>query len=237
MTLCIDICAALRDGQINQVFIKCEQHYPEMLSHHPRLLFRLECQKFIDLVKSLGHQKTDGTNTRPTVQTGDKRRRSMIEMDNSDKVGNMDENEEDDDIMGGYHWCDLQRVIDFGQYLHTTYAPMAKTEPSIQDMMELDSMGAKDDLLGVDVKAELTSTFSILAYADPTTNPDAYLYEPGWREKVASDLNDTILGKTGGVWGMTLGLIGALFGGNSHRRRTACLVTGKTLPTSKCNDP
>jgi hypothetical protein len=55
--------------------------------------------------------------------------------------------------MGGYHWCDLQRVIDFGQYLHTTYAPMAKTEPSIQDMMELDSMGAKDDLLGVDVKA------------------------------------------------------------------------------------
>lgn len=175
-----------------------------MLSHNPRLLFRLECQKFIDLVKSLDHQRTplsspkSKTNTGPAVQAGDKRRRSMLEMDDSDKVLDMDENDDDDSITGGYNWSDLQRVIDFGQYLHTTYAPLTRTASNIQGMMELDGTGVKDDFAGVDVKAELTSTFSILAYADPATNPSAYLCELGWREKVASDLNEAILGKTGG---------------------------------------
>ncbi|KAI8332936.1 hypothetical protein BC941DRAFT_435826 [Chlamydoabsidia padenii] len=195
-----DICAALLNGHIDQVFIKCEQHYPQMLSRHPRLLFRLECLKFIDLVNSLDNQRKP-PKKRAGTQAGDKRRRSTVEKDD-------DPMDVDDD--GGYRSSDLQNVMDFGRYLHETYAPESTSSSSttssttisnIHKMMDDDDGDDGDtkdnSLAGIDVKSELMATFSTLAYSKPTDNPNAYLCESSWREGLVSDMNNAILATEG----------------------------------------
>ncbi|KAI8085110.1 uncharacterized protein BX664DRAFT_387744 [Halteromyces radiatus] len=182
-----DICMALRHGEIDKVFSQCQQHYPKMLDHYPKLLFRLRCQKFITMVESVNSQQQQRKS--PTSHTGDKRRRSIAEIE---------EDDDDDDLM--YHWRDLQTVMDFGQFLQEIYGATNKdvTSNRMKDMEDDDKKeDVMMDLTGIDVKYELTATFSILAYINTSDYPNAYLSGPRWRDNIASDLNAAMLATEG----------------------------------------
>ncbi|CAO3589831.1 unnamed protein product [Absidia cylindrospora] len=152
-----DICMALRNGQIDQVFIQCEQHYPHMLARYPRILFRLQCQKFMALADSIRSQQKSqplpllSGHLGKQQRVGDKRTRSTLEMDDDNNVtsasgmetvrnvatgindnDNDDDDDDDDDEYDGYYYRDLQIVLDYGRYLQQTYGSNKVTYTTIK---------------------------------------------------------------------------------------------------------
>ncbi|ORZ14156.1 hypothetical protein BCR42DRAFT_354593 [Absidia repens] len=163
-----DICMALRNGQIDQVFIKCEQHYPQMLAGYPRVLFRLQCQKFMALAESIKPQQkspapppvpssSKSDSLEKQQQAGDKRTRSILEMDDDQNDTSVvtnasgmestgvvatdnddnndddnDDDDNDDDEGDGYYYRDLQIVLDYGRYLQQTYGSNKAAATSVK---------------------------------------------------------------------------------------------------------
>lgn len=71
----------------------------------------------------------------------------------------------------------VEQLLLFGRELQGLFNRLDKSNPQIAQLQLL-----------------LQDVFSLLAYADPTTSPVAYLLDPSQREPVTSALNSAILG-------------------------------------------
>ncbi|KAI8064457.1 hypothetical protein BC940DRAFT_305761 [Gongronella butleri] len=241
-----EICQDVRNGLIDQVFQKCEQHYSGMLDRHARLCFRLRCQKFITCVQQMDSRKNKQAEGRqlhqpqpqdamvasmaiaspvssasPSVSpmsvdassssataTSTKRKRDGAAFESDDDDDNArvaqrprraalpsatekstDNYKERDATRAEHEFNDvssvmgLEAVMEYGQFLQETYGPKTAL--------------VTEKLTDIDVKDELTASFSILAYTNASDNPNLYLTEAAWRQVIANDLNDAILCEQG----------------------------------------
>ena len=59
----------MRAGDVDRALAEVEAYAPGALEAHPRLLFRLRCQKFIELVRQPRHAKRHvGAGSKPRPQ-------------------------------------------------------------------------------------------------------------------------------------------------------------------------
>ncbi|ORX48566.1 SPRY-domain-containing protein [Hesseltinella vesiculosa] len=197
-TLRHDICQDMRKGYINQVFRKCEQHFPALLDHQPVLCFRLRCQKFLYCVQQMntssanypGHivstsppMSPSSMDDLPTI--GIKRKiqqQDLLLGEPPTQRRRLDDDEDDSTYRDAQLCAALEPVMAYGRFLQDTYGP--------KSVLDLDPSQ-------INVKDELAATFSILAYANANDNPNIYLIQPAWHESIAGDLNQAILSELG----------------------------------------
>lgn len=197
----IDICKSLRLGNIDYVFNQCELHYPKVLTNFPRLLFRLRCQKFISMVKSIPFDQLDQSISTmfltPTFSTSPSSPPAASSISSSaigkKRLHEDMEKETHNNSNNGLLTLDtcspLKDLLEFGQFLYQQYGHISnKNINSITDDEK------KNGLEGIDVNHELISTTSFLAYTNINDNPISYLNGKKWRETMAYELNTAILG-------------------------------------------
>ncbi|CAO3607395.1 unnamed protein product [Cunninghamella echinulata] len=199
-----DICKSLRHGNIDYVFNQCELHYPKVLINFPRLLFRLRCQKFISMVKSIPFDQLDQSISTifltPTSSTSSPSPPATASTSSSTigkkRLHEDMEKEIHDDNSNGLLTLDtcspLKDLLEFGQFLYQQYGHISNKNNS-----NITEEGKKNGLEGIDVNHELISTTSFLAYTNINDNPISYLNGKKWRETMAYELNTAILVEEG----------------------------------------
>ncbi|KAI8993611.1 hypothetical protein BDB01DRAFT_776897, partial [Pilobolus umbonatus] len=167
-------------GDIDKVIELCNVYYPDVLLINDKILFRLKCRKFIEMVKS-AQQLTIPVRVREEEEANEleisqtsyshsvKRSISESEVDHmtrSSKKARIIS----DDIDNLRSFTD---IMTYGNQLKQEYEESAKHDPYI--------------------KLELMRAFSTLAYPDLSHPAISYLFELSYIEELASELNSAIL--------------------------------------------
>ncbi|GAB5587617.1 hypothetical protein Unana1_02517 [Umbelopsis nana] len=185
---------ALMAGDVDKAINLCEDHYPSVLDDNDVLLFKLECHKFIELMRQYAEQQ--GFRPKPKMATschtankcinqtiesylcrenmdlddpienqrGFKRRRSLQEEE--DDVSSLSSSD-DEDMLDGV----LGNAMAYGQQLQRTYGNDERPE----------------------FQSALIETFSLIAYRDPFNSPVAHVLEEQRRDDLVNQLNSAIL--------------------------------------------
>ena len=173
--ICLEIRAAILDGDIDKAIKRTNAYYPHVLRENPQINFRLRCRKFVEMMRHCAElmygsteKDTKGTNG----HTEDVFEHAM-ELDdptnNGDDWDKMDT--EEGDNMLKYHSA-LEEAFKYGQEINLEH---------------------KDDR-SIETQEGLKDTFALFAYDDPRHSRTAHLLHPSGRALVAEELNSAILG-------------------------------------------
>lgn len=180
---------AMMAGDVDMAIELCEKHYPSVLDDNDMLLFKLECHKFIELMRrNAEHQGYQAKPPAPTtkavgskqddmeiddneveVRRGYKRRRSVHDEEDASSISSASsaESVEDDDELEGL----LSNAMVYGQQLQKNYGRDERPE----------------------VQKALVETFSLIAYRDPFQSPIAHVLEERRVDDLVNELNSAIL--------------------------------------------
>ncbi|CAM0138250.1 unnamed protein product [Umbelopsis sp. WA50703] len=178
---------AMVAGDVDMAIELCEKHYPSVLDDNDMLLFKLECHKFIELMRRNAEQQ--GYQAKPSVPTksirpklddmeidddvvvqrGYKRRRSIHDEEDTSSISSASsaESVDDDDELDGL----LNNAMVYGQQLQKNYGRDERPE----------------------VQKALVETFSLIAYRDPFKSPVAHVLEDQRVDDLVNELNSAIL--------------------------------------------
>lgn len=174
-----DIRAYILEGDIDKAIDLCNTHYPSVLKVNPWVEFRLQCRKFMEMVKRAQRginnvvssvedyetQSLEVSKSSPRKRTPSKA--VLVESGGNKKKKKQKLNHSEQSLES------FQDVMEFGSLLKSRY----KLDSEQNERM----------------KNELTVTFSTLAYSDLSHKAVSYLYEIPYIEVVASELNSAIL--------------------------------------------
>ncbi|KAI8095188.1 hypothetical protein BDF21DRAFT_447511 [Thamnidium elegans] len=169
-----DIRECIFSGDIDKAIYLCNTHYSSVLQDNPFIEFKLQCRKFMEMVKraQLNQNKPATNNDEYEAQSlqvskgNNKRTTSHANLD-FPNLKNKKQRFSEDSI------DTLQSVMEFGNALMNRYGPQLE----------------KNRLMN----SELLTAFSTLAYTDLSNEAVAYLYQTPYIEIVASELNSAIL--------------------------------------------
>ncbi|KAI9285909.1 concanavalin A-like lectin/glucanase domain-containing protein [Umbelopsis sp. AD052] len=193
---------ALMAGDVDKAINLCEEHYPSVLDDNDMLMFKLECHKFIELMRQYAEQqgfhpklaRSCSSSTKSAIDTyvparermdlddvpvpqqrGYKRRRSIHEEEDSvDSLSNNDDDEEDDDSED-----DEEDSLDGLLGTAMTYGQQLQQNYGRDERPE--------------VQSTLVETFSLIAYRDPFQSPVAHVLDDLRRDELVNQLNSAIL--------------------------------------------
>ncbi|KAI8580251.1 hypothetical protein K450DRAFT_237574 [Umbelopsis ramanniana AG] len=196
---------ALMAGDVDKAINLCEEHYPSVLDDNDMLMFKLECHKFIELMRQYAEQQgfhpkkkltsSCSSNTKSAIDTyvptregmdlddvpvqqqrGYKRRRSIHEEEDIASVDSLSNNEEDDEEDDD---SDEEDSLDGLLGTAMTYGQQLQQNYGRDERPE--------------VQSTLVETFSLIAYRDPFQSPVAHVLDDQRRDELVNQLNSAIL--------------------------------------------
>ncbi|KAI9480498.1 MAG: concanavalin A-like lectin/glucanase domain-containing protein [Benjaminiella poitrasii] len=179
-----DIRRAVLEGDIDRVFQKCSDYYPDLLENNPMLAFRLKCRRFMEMVKRVQQKPVqhngeyEAKSLQVATTSSSKRSNGHLEQNEDTSLHGKkikkqkiaDNNDSQDALLETRLFAE---VMAYGNKLKEEYAEEAKANMFI--------------------RTELLAAFSTLAYTDLSDPAVSYLFEPSYIEYVASELNSAIL--------------------------------------------
>lgn len=176
----IEIRNYILDGEVDKALKLTTAHYPTVLQDNEDIYFRLQCRKFIEMIRQAAEIRANTINGKKSNGHHEDWYDDIInhdmELDNPNENNGYDKM--DTDVNGteqGDYDKLLEETINFGKLLQAEFAhdPRRETQRALQD------------------------AFALLAYEDPMNAPQvAYHLFPNKRLTVAEDLNSAILGKS-----------------------------------------
>lgn len=195
---CIEIRAAILEGDIDRALESMEHWYPKVLRNNESTYFKLKCRKFVEMIRrtadladgpprkhttngsSSSHDDYNGVFDQDmeldeygtTTRNGNSHQSNPWEdggaMDTSDDIYTSGRKE--------LNYTDLtSETIQYGQQLRAEFDGDSRRE----------------------VKKSLQDIFALIAYDDPKKSPLAYLLDDSERAPVAEELNGAILSSLG----------------------------------------
>lgn len=193
LTPCVEIRAAILEGDIDRALKLTNVHYASVLGDNPHIHFRLRCRKFIEMMRRCTEPQpaaissSNGLSEPARTATSDG---FTLDMEVDDQMPDIETNEAiaasdmmDTDASNTNNANNdttavkkdqdlLHEAILYGQQLQADYPGDEKKEH----------------------KKTLDDIFSLVAYADPKTSVHGHLLDPSGRVAVAEELNSAILG-------------------------------------------
>jgi Ran-binding protein 9/10 len=179
-----------------------EEHYPTVLQNNDHIRFRLQCRKFVEMVRTRLGENDEQRRRRRRIDKGkapmdlSDSRMDLDDQDNADlpqttsesdgAAGDMDTAEDDIDLLdddsgamqgdkegsNGAGLSDLD-LIEYGQELSAQFSANPRK----------------------DIRQELENMNGLMAYPNPKDGPLKELLEERGRIPIAEELNSAILGK------------------------------------------
>ena len=197
---------ALMAGNVDKAIDLCEEHYPSVLSDNDMLLFKLECHKFIELMRQYAEQQgfrpVPKFATSCSTSTTSKSITHAIESYLSRESMDLDEPVEH---QRGYKR--RRSINDDEDGVSSVSFSNDDDDDSDEEVDSLDGVLGNAMAYGQqlqrdygnderpEVQKALVETFSLIAYRDPFHSPVAHVLEEQRRDELVSQLNSAILGK------------------------------------------
>jgi hypothetical protein len=205
----IEIRNALMSGDVDKAINLCEEHYPSVLDDNDMLMFKLECHKFIELMRQYAEQQgfqpeqkltsscsnTTSKNIHPAIDTYFPTREGMDLDELTDHQRGYKRRRSTNDDEDGASLDSLSNTDD---------------DEDVDDYNS-DEEDSLDGLLGTamaygqqlqqnygrderpEVQSTLVETFSLIAYRDPFHSPVAHVLDDQRRDELVNQLNSAIL--------------------------------------------
>ena len=155
--------------------------YPHVLRDNPRILFRLRCRKFVEMMQ---FTSTPVPTRKPSSKSLKNKSLPGIATDGVfEQEMDVDENGVHDD------WDRMETEEADGQYGRFE----DRIEQALKYAQEL-KQDYRDDK-SKETTEFLLDIFSLFAYEDPRSSASAHVLDPGGRGPVAEELNSAILGE------------------------------------------
>ncbi|KAK9459377.1 concanavalin A-like lectin/glucanase domain-containing protein [Lipomyces oligophaga] len=177
--------AAVLDGNIDHALKLTDLYFPGLFKTNERILFELECRKFLELMRSyalaLSHEAS-----------ADEEDSHMEDADDADD-GDDNDGESLERPIPVSSGDLLVELLSYGQYLRERY--YSQSWPCDDTMLSSASSPSASSALSSTIHAEsvLRDIFALMAYSDPLNSSIAHLLSESGRSIVAEDLNSSIL--------------------------------------------
>jgi Ran-binding protein 9/10 len=202
---------ALMAGDVDKAINLCEEHYPSVLDDNDMLMFKLECHKFIELMRQYAEQQGFHLKQKPASSCSSSTKSLHHAIDTYVPPGEGMDLDELTVHQRGYKR--RRSILDEEDIASVDSLSNNDDDDDDEgdDNYNSDEEDSLDGLLGTamtygqqlqhnygrderpEVQRTLVETFSLIAYRDPFQSPVAHVLEDQRRDELVNQLNSAIL--------------------------------------------